>query len=379
VTFVLRRLRHLIWKEFIQVFRDKKLRLFVFLPPIIQLIAYGYAINFDVTQVPTAIYDEDNSAASRRLISRFTASDYFAVQHFISTQEELRRLIDDNEVNLVLRLPYDFARRIKSNQEAPVQVVIDATDSNAALIVARYANTVINDFSLEIMQERLARLGAVPGLPLPVEVEPRAWFNVNLTSRFSFVPGVIAMVVMLVSLMLTALAVVREKEIGTMEQILVSPIRPVEFMLGKTIPFVVISLLDMVLIILVGVLWFEVPLRGSVVVLFLGAITFLFNSVGLGLFISTVSSTQQQAMMAGVFFFTPAILLSGLIFPIPNMPLLFQYVTFLNPLRYFVVVVQGIFLRGDGLAILWPQMAAMCILGVALLTLSVLRFRKRLA
>lgn len=374
-----RRVRHLIWKEFIQVLRDKKLRLFIFLPPMIQLIAYGYAINFDIKHVPTAVYAEDNSAESRQLISRFASSEYFAIKYFISTQEELRRLIDENQVTLVLRLPYDFARKIKSNQESRVQLVVDATDSNAALIVARYANNVITDFSLEIMQERLARLGAVQGLSLPLEVEPRAWFNVNLISRFSFVPGVIAMVVMLVSLMLTALAVVREREIGTMEQILVSPLRPVEFMLGKTIPFIVISLVDMVVIILVGVFWFEVPFRGSVLVLFLGAITFLFNSVGLGLFISTVSSTQQQAMMAGTFFFTPAILLSGLIFPIPNMPLFFQYLTYLNPLRYFVVVVQGIFLRGDGLAILWPQMAGMIILGLALLTLSVLRFQKRLA
>jgi ABC-2 type transport system permease protein len=374
-----RRVRHLIWKEFIQVLRDKKLRLFIFLPPMIQLIAYGYAINFDIKHVPTAVYAEDNSAASRQLISRFASSDYFAIKYFISTQEELRRLIDENEVTLVLRLPYDFARKINANQESTVQLVVDATDSNAALIVARYANNVVSDFSLEIMQERLARLGAVQGLSLPLDVESRAWFNVNLISRFSFVPGVIAMVVMLVSLMLTALTVVREREIGTMEQILVSPLSPVEFMLGKTIPFIVISLVDMVIIILVGVFWFEVPFRGSILVLFLGAITFLFNSVGLGLFISTVSSTQQQAMMAGTFFFTPAILLSGLIFPIPNMPLFFQYLTYLNPLRYFVVVVQGIFLRGDGLAILWPQMAGMIILGLALLTLSVLRFQKRLA
>lgn len=374
-----RRLSHLIRKEFIQVLRDKKLRLFIFLPPIIQLMAYGYAVNFDIKHVPTAVYDEDNSAESRQLISRFASSDYFSIKNFISTQEELRRLINENRVTLVLRLPYDFSRLIKANQESPVQVLVDATDSNAALIVAGYANKVISDFSLEIMQKRLASLGAMQGLTLPLQVESRAWFNVNLRSRFSFIPGVIAMVVMLVSLMLTALAVVREKEIGTMEQILVSPIRPVEFMLGKTIPFIVISLIDMVVIILVGVLWFEVPLRGSVLVLFLGAITFLFNSVGLGLFISTVSTTQQQAMMAGTFFFTPAILLSGLIFPIPNMPLFFQYLTYLNPLRYFVVVVQGIFLRGDGLAILWPQMAGMITLGLALLTLSVMRFQKRLA
>jgi len=374
-----RRLRHLIWKEFIQVLRDKKLRLFIFLPPIIQLITYGYAINFDIKLVPTAIFDESQSAESRHLISRFTSSEYFDVRYFIRTEGELRRLIDENQVTMVVRIPHDFARRLKSSQSAPVQVIIDATDSNAALIVGRYASTVISDFSLTIMQERLARLGAMPGLKNPVAIESRAWYNPNLISRYSFVPGGIAMVVMLVSLMLTALAVVREKEIGTIEQILVSPIRPVEFMLGKTIPFIVISLLDMVVIILVGVFWFEVPLRGSLLVLFLGAITFLFNSVGLGLFISTVASTQQQAMMAGTFFFTPAILLSGLIFPIPNMPAFFQYLTYLNPLRYFVVVVQGVFLRGDGLIILWPQMAGMTVLGLTLLTMSVLRFRRRLA
>jgi ABC-2 type transport system permease protein len=375
---MIRRLHHLIWKEFIQVLRDKKLRLFIFLPPIIQLIAYGYAINFDIKHVPTAIFDQSHSAESRHLISRFASSEYFAIKDFIHTQEELRRLIDNNQVTMVLRIPHDFARLIKSDQSASVQVVVDATDSNAALIVGRYASTVISDFSLAILQERLALLGAVQ-VKSPVTIEQRAWYNTNLSSRYSFVPGVIAMVVMLVSLMLTALAVVREKEIGTIEQILVSPIRPVEFMLGKTIPFIVISLLDMTIIILVGVFWFEVPLRGSLLVLFLGAITFLFNSVGLGLFISTVSSTQQQAMMAGTFFFTPAILLSGLIFPIPNMPPFFQYLTYLDPLRYFVVVVQGIFLRGDGLAVLWPQMVGMVVLGVTLLTLSVLRFQKRLA
>jgi ABC-2 type transport system permease protein len=375
---MIRRLRHLIWKEFIQVLRDKKLRLFIFLPPIIQLIAYGYAINFDIKHVPTAVFDQSHSAESRHLISRFESSEYFAIKDFIHTEAELRRLIDNNQVTMVLRIPYDFARLIKSDKTAPVQVIVDATDSNAALIVGRYASTVISDFSLAILSERLARLGSGQ-VRAPVAIEQRAWYNTNLSSRYSFVPGVIAMVIMLVSLMLTALAVVREKEIGTIEQILVSPIRPVEFMLGKTIPFIVISLLDMVVIILVGVFWFEVPLRGSLLVLFLGAITFLFNSVGLGLFISTVSSTQQQAMMAGTFFFTPAILLSGLIFPIPNMPPFFQYLTYLNPLRYFVVVVQGIFLRGDGLAILWPQMAGMAVLGLALLSLSVLRFQKRLA
>ena len=373
------RLRHLIWKEFIQVLRDKKLRLFIFLPPIIQLIAYGYAINFDIKHVPTAIFDESHSAESRHLISRFASSEYFAIKDFIQTEVELRRLIDANQVTMILRIPYDFPRQIKSDQSASVQVIIDATDSNAALIVSRYASTVISDFSLGIMQERLARLGAMPGLKFPVTIEPRAWYNANLSSRYSFVPGVIAMVVMLVSLMLTALSVVREREIGTMEQILVSPLSPWEFLSGKTIPFVLISLVDVALVSLMGVFWFEIPFQGSVAVLFIGTLAFLLSSVGLGLLISTTCATQQQAVMAGTFVLTPAILLSGLIFPIANMALIFQYITYVNPLRYFIVIVQGVFLGGRSLGALWPEMAAMAGLGVVFLGLSIIRFRGRLA
>jgi ABC-2 type transport system permease protein len=374
-----RRIRHILIKEFIQVWRDRKLRFFLFGPPLVQLIAYGYAINFDIKKVPTAIYDEDRTAESRRLISRFTSTDYFQVTHFADSPEEVRRLLDRGEITLALTLPWDFARNLKAAKAARVQLIIDATDSNAALIVSRYANIVLSDFSQEILTERLKKMGVGGELRPPVVIEPRAWFNDNLSSRYSFVPGVIAMVVMLVSLLLTALAVVREKEMGTMEQILVSPIRPVEFMLGKTIPFVLISLLDVALVTVVGVFWFEVPLRGSLLILFLGTVAFLFNSVGLGLLISTVSATQQQALMSGTFFFTPAILLSGLIFPIANMPLGFQYLTYLNPLRYFIIVVQGVFLKGAGMNLLWPQMAAMTALGLAMLGLSVLRFRRRLA
>ncbi|MEW6386913.1 MAG: ABC transporter permease [Thermodesulfobacteriota bacterium] len=374
-----RRIRHILIKEFIQVWRDRKLRFFLFGPPLVQLIAYGYAINFDIKKVPTAIYDEDRTAESRRLISRFTSTEYFQVTHFADSPEELRRLMDRGEITLALTLPWDFARNLKAAKKAQVQLLIDATDSNAALIVSRYANTVIDNFSQALLKEQLQKMGVGRELRPPLAIEPRAWFNDNLSSRYSFVPGVIAMVVMLVSLLLTALAVVREKEIGTMEQILVSPIRPVEFMLGKTIPFVLISLLDVALVTVVGVFWFEVPLRGSILVLFLGTVAFLFNSVGLGLLISTVSATQQQALMSGTFFFTPAILLSGLIFPIANMPLGFQYLTYINPLRYFIIVVQGVFLKGAGMNLLWPQMAAMTALGLAMLGLSVLRFRRRLA
>jgi ABC-2 type transport system permease protein len=276
---------------------------------------------------------------------------------------------------------WDFATRMRQGKSGRLQVIVDATDSNAALIVSRYAGTVIADYNQSQLDRRLASKGqdwaAQSGTAL--DMEPRAWFNPNLVSRYSMVPGVIAMVVLLVSLMLTALSVVREKEIGTMEQILVTPIRPIELMLGKTIPFVIISLIEVAMVTALGILWFEVPFRGSFLVLLLGTMAFLFNSVGLGLLISTVSSTQQQAMMAGNLFLTPAILLSGLIFPIANMPVFFQYLTYLNPLMYFVIVTQGIFLKGAGLVLLWPQITAMTVLGMGMLGLAVARFKVHVA
>lgn len=374
-----RRLRHLIRKEFIQALRDPRLRLFVVLPPLIQLIIYGYAINFDIKNIQTAVYDEDRTRESRELINRFAATDYFDLRYWVNNPEQLTRLMDRGYITLALRISSKFSENLRANRPAEVQLVIDGTDSNTALVVSRYASTILTDYSQELLKQRLQEMGRAGALAVPVVVEPRAWFNVNLISRYTYVPGVIAMVVMLVSLMLTALSVVREKEIGTMEQILVTPLRPVEFILGKTIPFVLISLADVILVALVGIFWFGVPLRGNPLVLLLGVVFFLFNSVGLGLLISTVSTTQQQAMMAGTFFFTPAILLSGLVFPIPNMPVAIQYLTFLNPLSYFIIIIQDVFLKGVGLAVLWPQLLGLALLGVALLTLSVLRFRERLA
>lgn len=302
------------------------------------------------------------------------------MKYYLNSRKELLDLIDRGEITMALWIQWDFARQLRQGKSGQVQVIVDATDSNAALIVSRYASTAIGDYSQEQLVSRLERQGAgragKPGLPLSLEA--RAWFNPNLISRYSMVPGVVAMVVLLISLMLTALSVVREKEIGTLEQILVTPIRSVELMLGKTIPFVLISLGDIVLVTLVAVLWFEVPFRGQILVLLLGTVAFLFNSVGLGLLISTIASTQQQAMMAGNLVLTPAIMLSGLIFPIANMPPVFQYLTLLNPLRYFIIVVRGVFLQGAGIDLLWQQMAAMTVLGLIMLTLAVLRFHKHL-
>ena len=376
-----RRIRHIIIKEFIQVWRDKKLRFFLIGPPLIQLIVYGYVVNFDIKHVATAIFDESRTMESRELIQRFTSTDWFQVNYYLNSRQELLDLIDRGQITMALWIQWDFARQLRQGKTGQVQVIVDATDSNAALIVSRYASTAIGDYAQEQLLARFQRQGVrwagKPGIPLSVEA--RAWFNPNLISRYSMVPGVIAMVVLLISLMLTALSVVREKEIGTLEQILVTPIRSVELMLGKSIPFVLICLGDVILVTLVGVLWFEVPFRGQILVLLLGTIAFLFSSVGLGLLISTIAATQQQAMMAGNLFLTPAVMLSGLIFPIANMPAFFQYLTLLNPLRYFIIVVRGIFLQGAGMDLLWQQMAAMTILGLIMLALAVLRFQKHVA
>jgi len=376
-----RRIRHIIIKEFIQVFRDKKLRFFLIVPPLVQLLTYGYVVNFDIKHVAVAVFDESRTLESRQLIDRFTSTDWFNVKYYVKSQKELLHLVDRGDITLALWIQWDFATRMRQGKSGRLQVIVDATDSNAALIVSRYAGTVIADYNQLQLDRQLARQGqewaSQSGTPL--DIEPRAWFNSNLISRHSMVPGVIAMVVLLVSLMLTALSVVREKEIGTLEQILVTPIRPIELMLGKTIPFVIISLLEVAMVTALGILWFEVPFRGSFLVLLLGTMAFLFNSVGLGLLISTVSSTQQQAMMAGNLFLTPAILLSGLIFPIANMPVFFQYLTYLNPLMYFIIVTQGVFLKGAGLVLLWPQITAMTVLGIGMLGLAVARFKVHIA
>ena len=374
-----RRIWQMVKKEFIQVWRDRRLRIFLILPPIVQLIIYGYAINFDIRQVPFGVFDEDRTQASESLISRFTASEYFRLTDSINSEAELRDLIDRSRITLAVHIPKGFAAKIKANQPVPLQIILDATDSNTALIVAKYTRTILNDYAREMLQQTLRHLNLPKKLQTPVVIEPRAWLNPNLESKNAFVPGVIAMVVMLVSLMLTALSVVREREIGTMAQILVSPLSPLEFLSGKTIPFILISLVDVALVTLMGVFWFEIPFQGSVAVLFIGTLAFLLSSVGLGLLISTTCSTQQQAVMAGTFVLTPAILLSGLIFPIANMAVIFQYITYVNPLRYFIVIVQGVFLGGRSLAALWPQMAAMAGLGVVFLGLSIIRFRGRLA
>lgn len=375
---MLERVSRMLIKEFIQIFRDPRMKGVIFLMPLLQALVFGYAVTTDVTHIPTAIFDLDNSRASRELISHFVSSGYFEITEYVYHEERAKMLIDRGEVKAVLRINKGFGDAIRKGHVAPLQVIVDGTDSNTAGIILDYVGRIAAPFSEKVLTTRFLKATGQTLEPGRVELETRAWFNENLESRNFYVPGVIALVVMLVTLMLASMAVVREKEIGTLEQIMVTPITPLEFILGKTLPFALIGFADVILITGVAVYWFEVPIRGSLALLLAATALYLLSTLGIGLFISTVSRTQQQAMMSAFFFYFPAVLLSGFMFPIANMPEAVQWVTYLNPLRYFLVIIRGIFLKGVGPEILWPQMAALAVLGTAMLWFAARRFQKTL-
>jgi ABC-2 type transport system permease protein len=373
------RIRHMLFKEVIQTFRDPKMKGVIFLMPIVQVLVFGYAVTTDVKHIATAVYDLDNSVASRELTARFVKSGYFDIVEYVNDDHRAQKLVDRGRVRTVLRVNKGFGEELRAGRTAQLQVIVDGTDSNTAGIVLDYSAKIAGQFSQKVLLTRFTRLKGSPQEPARVDVQTRAWFNENLESRNFYAPGVIAIIVMLITLMLTSMAVVREKEIGTMEQIMVTPITPAEFILGKTVPFALIGFADVILITVIGVFWFGVPIRGSLLLLFLATALYLMTTLGIGLLISTVSQTQQQAMMSTFFFYFPAVLLSGFMFPIANMPEVVQWITYLNPLRYFLVIIRGIFLKGIGPAILWPQMLALAVMGFATLWLASRRFQKTLA
>lgn len=373
------RVKHMLIKEFIQIFRDPRMKGILFGIPIIQTLLFGYAVTTDVKNIPTAIFDLDNSIVSREVVQKFQRSGYFNITSYINDEAQLGDLIDHSRVQAAIRINSGFGADITAGKTSTLQILIDGTDSNTGGIIMSYVAKICGQYSLNIMATRMSHRQGLAVRPAGIELQTRAWFNENLESRNYFVPGVIAMMIMLITLLLTSMAVVREKEIGTMEQIMVTPITPAEFIMGKTIPFAIIALFDVLLVSVVGVFWFGVPIRGSLTLLLLCSIIYLMTALGVGLFISTISNTQQQAMMSVFFFFFPAMLLSGMMFPIANMPKPIQLLTYLDPLRYYLVIVRGIFLKGVGISVLWPQMAALLIMGVTMLWLATKRFHKTIA
>ena len=364
-----RRIIEIFFKEIHQTLREPQMRFILFGPPIVQLIIFGYAVNLNVENSPLAFLDQDRTPESRQLLSQFEGTNNFQVVHYLEGDDAIQDLLDHGQVHSVVRVLPGFGREIRRGESPRVQILIDGTNSNTASIVSNNATQVIARYANSIQG---------PGRGPPITVESRVWFNEDLESQNFFVPGVVVNILALVTIMLTAMAIVREKEIGTMEQLMVTPIRPLELILGKTLPFAIIGLVDLCLITGAALLIFRIPFRGNPLVLLACAILFLLTTLGMGLLFSTVSNTQQQAMMASFFFFMPAFMLSGFAFPIHNMPIVVQYLTYLNPVRYFMEIVRGIFLKGTGIPVLWPQMLALAILGTLVITFSTLRFHKRL-
>lgn len=373
------RLKHMLIKEFIQVFRDKRARFLLFGPPIIQMMIFGYAATLEIKHVPTVIVDYDNSQVSRDLVSRFEASRYFDVRKKLPDSRQVKKLIDDGDVTMAIQINAGFAKDIRKGQTAHVQVIVDSTNSNTALVGLGYVNEIAAKFASDYLKESLERTAPFALSQMPkIVLDKRPWYNTDMSSQWFFVPGVIGNLVLVIVVTLTAFAVVREREIGTLEQIMVTPIRRTEFILGKTIPFFLIGLLDAALISTIGILKFSIPLHGSIGVLACGTVLFLLCVLGIGLFISTVSLTQQQAMMTSFFFIMPSVIFSGFGSPISSMPEFFQYLTYINPMRYYQTVLRSVYLKGVGLDVLWPQMAAMAGIGITMLAVSVMRFQKSL-
>jgi ABC-2 type transport system permease protein len=373
------RLKQMLIKELIQVVRDKRTRLILIVPPIVQMLVFGYAANFDIRNVSTAIVDLDNTQQSRELVSRFASSPYFNLQYRLDNAKQARELIDRGSATIAVEIDSGFAQKLEKGQTSPLQVIVDATNSNTALIASAYISQVALQFAQAAQGARIYRIAPQIAEQMPsVQLEQRPWYNPDLSSRWFFVPGVIGSLTTLLVITLTSFAVVREREIGTLEQIMVTPIRPVEFILGKTLPFFLIGMFDAMLIGLVGTFWFQIPFRGHVSVLLVGAVLFIVSMLGVALLISTVSSTQQQAMVTSFFVIMPTITFSGFGFPISSMPQWMQTLSYAIPLRYFLIVLRGTYLKGVGMDILWPEMAAMATIGLGVLLLAVSRFHKAL-
>ena len=365
-------------KEFLQLRRDPRLFPVIFISPILQLLLLGYAANLDVKNIPSVICDMDRSAASRAFLDDFVNSGYFSVEARVERMDEIDRYLDHGDAAMAFVVPRGFGDKLAARREATVMLIADGSESQSASIGVNYGTMIAAKYAQKIIFEAFERAKGFGLKPVLVNAEVRVWYNPELKSRNFMVPGVLGLILMIMTTSLASQGIVREREMGTMEQLIVTPIRPYQLIVGKLLPFVLIGLVDAVFVITVARGWFGIPIRGSVALLFALCLAFMLNTLGTGLFISTISKTQQQAMLTSLFFIMPQIMLSGFVFPIENMPKVFQYLTTIIPIRYFFVIIRGIMLKGAGWPELWPQAAALLVLGTTTLTLSVARFHKKL-
>ncbi|BBP00909.1 ABC transporter permease [Sulfuriferula nivalis] len=365
-----KRIFALMIKEFQALLKDKRSRFVLIIPPLVQLMVFGYAATFDLKHVPYAVFNEDTGAISRDMIAAFHGSPSFHETMQINHNSEIAPLLDSKGALLIIHIGPRFSADMLSGRPAPVQFLVDGRNSNTALLIVNYAQEIVNRFN----NDWVTNNGGAP----PAHIVTRAWFNPNLESRWFFLPGIVGLLTLLVTILVTALSVAREREQGTFDQLLVTPLHPAEILIGKALPGFLIGIVEASLIVLVTVLWFKVPLLGSLLTLYTGVLLFLLSAVGIGLMISSLAVTQQQGMLGAFFFMVPAIILSGFATPIRNMPQLVQYLTLLNPMRYFLVVLRGVFLEGTPFHLLIPQLWPLALIGLVTLVIAGWLFRHRM-
>ena len=378
----MRRILYVMWKEVIELRQDPRIFGIIFIAPVVQLTVLGYAATTDVRNVPVVIVDADRSGASQELISRFTGSGIFEIVDVVPSVREVDRYLERGDAWMALSIPAHYGESLGTGRPASLQVLADGSDASSTNIALGYAANLVAGYAEDLVAQRVQQsgTGAIPGAGGGIEPRVRVWFNPTLESRYFMLPGIFALLLLVVTANLSSMAVVREREIGTLEQLNVTPLSRLQLIIGKLIPYGIIGLIDVFIVLLFIVFWFEVPMRGSFWLLVAMSVVYLLTTLGLGLFISTISHTQQQAMMTSTFFFLiPMLYLSGFVFPVENMPDVIQPLTYLIPLRYFVVIMRGIFLKGVGLETLWPEALALLAWGVTILALAVMRSSKRLA
>ncbi len=370
-------------KEFKQMLRDPRMRLVLFAAPVIMLLLFGYAVSTDVQNVNMVIQDDDQTQQSRALIEKFTSSKYFLPYAYIKSDADVQSYIDTGKAEVFLHIEKDFSKKIRSGKTTAVQLIVDGTDSGRAAVIVSYVNIITSGFSMDFLQTRIRSLMLSKqinsaSLNKNIELKERILFNPELTSKNFFLPSVLALLVSMVTITLTSMSIVKERETGTVEQIIVSPMHPMELIAGKTIPFALVSFVIVFFITLITIFWFKVPFRGSFLFLMLSGFIYIFSTISVGLYLSTISKTQQQALLSTFLFFLPSQLFSGFVFPIYAMPVVMQWITLVNPMRYYIEIIRGIFLKGIGIDILWRDILMLTILGAVLFFLSSRRVSRRL-
>ncbi len=368
---MLKKILALMVKEFRTILKNKKSRMVLIIPPVAQILVFGYSASFDLNNVSYAIYNEDPGPASRELLARFRGAREFRYVDTVSHDGGIAPLIDRKKVLLVLHIGPDFSRNLSLGRHGKLQVILDGRNSNSAMISLNYVRSIVAAFN----EQWAARHG---GRPVPARLVVRSWFNENLNSHWFFIPGIVALLALVVTLEVTALSVAKEREEGTFDQLLVTPMTPLEIIIGKSLPGFIIGFAEASFIIMVTIFWFHVPFRGSLPILYLGIFAFLLSAIGIGLMISSIAVTQQQGLMGAFLFLVPAVILSGFATPIENMPTFVQYITYLNPMRYFLIIVRSVFLEGASFGLLWNLYWPMLLIGIATLTAAGMMFRNRM-